>query len=121
MLLLDLDGFKAVNDSLGHAAGDRYLSAVAYRLARAVPAGGCLVRQGGDEFTIVVPGTDAEGLATAIGAGSGSPRVISNSAVGADSASAGGTVTTTRALANALPLTAVTCASTSAGWGGSPG
>ncbi|GAA1025672.1 hypothetical protein GCM10009557_00500 [Virgisporangium ochraceum] len=74
--LADVDGLHAINANFGHAAGDRYLSAVAYRLARAVPAGGCLVRQGGDEFTIVVPGTDAEGLATAIGAAMAGPAVI---------------------------------------------
>jgi diguanylate cyclase (GGDEF)-like protein len=74
--LADVDGLHAVNANFGHAAGDRYLSAVAYRLARAVPAGGCLVRQGGDEFTIVVPGTDAQALAAAIGAAMAGPAVI---------------------------------------------
>ncbi|MER7456115.1 EAL domain-containing protein [Micromonospora sp. NPDC126480] len=52
---LDLDGFKAVNDSLGHDLGDRLLVAIADRLADCVAARGHLVaRMGGDEFVILV-------------------------------------------------------------------
>ncbi|GIJ64471.1 GGDEF domain-containing protein [Virgisporangium aurantiacum] len=74
--LADVDGLHAINANFGHAAGDQYLTAVAYRLARAVPAGGLLVRQGGDEFTMLAPGVDADGLATAIGAAMAGPAVI---------------------------------------------
>ncbi|MEU3872833.1 MULTISPECIES: bifunctional diguanylate cyclase/phosphodiesterase [Streptomyces] len=52
---LDLDGFKAVNDTLGHRAGDRLLTAVARRLAECAAPGGHLVaRLGGDEFALMV-------------------------------------------------------------------
>ncbi|MEV1145524.1 EAL domain-containing protein [Micromonospora sp. NPDC049799] len=52
---LDLDGFKAVNDSLGHDLGDRLLVVIAQRLAECVAASGHLVaRMGGDEFVILV-------------------------------------------------------------------
>ena len=50
MLLIDLDGFKEVNDSLGHAAGDELLCAVAKRFANCVGHRGVLARLGGDEY-----------------------------------------------------------------------
>jgi diguanylate cyclase (GGDEF)-like protein/PAS domain S-box-containing protein len=53
--LLDLDRFKEVNDTLGHAVGDRLLQDVAKRLSRLVPDGGLLSRFGGDEFAIYLP------------------------------------------------------------------
>jgi diguanylate cyclase (GGDEF)-like protein len=52
---LDLDGFKQVNDRLGHQAGDRLLQAVAARLAATTRRTDILARLGGDEFIIVVP------------------------------------------------------------------
>ena len=73
--LADIDGLHAIN-TLGLAAGDQYIKVIAERLARAVPPGGCLVRQGGDEFTLLAPGTDPDELATAIGAAMAGPAVI---------------------------------------------
>jgi diguanylate cyclase (GGDEF)-like protein len=61
LLLLDLDGFKKVNDALGHGVGDRLLVEVARRLVAMVD-GDFVARLGGDEFAIVVPGlTDVAG------------------------------------------------------------
>ena len=55
LLLLDLDRFKEVNDSLGHAAGDELLVKVARLISRAVDAHHFLCRLGGDEFAVIVP------------------------------------------------------------------
>lgn len=53
LLLLDLDGFKEVNDTLGHAAGDATLQVIAHRLREATEVGGIVARLGGDEFAIL--------------------------------------------------------------------
>jgi diguanylate cyclase (GGDEF)-like protein len=55
VMIMDLDGFKQVNDTLGHHRGDALLQQVAARLPAAVPPGALVARLGGDEFAVVVP------------------------------------------------------------------
>ena len=57
LLLLDLDGFKPVNDTYGHEVGDKVLQQVAQRFMRALPSSALLARLGGDEFGILVDGS----------------------------------------------------------------
>ena len=77
ILFLDLDGFKEVNDSLGHAAGDQLLVQVASRLRGAVRDGDTVARFGGDEFAVLVESivamADAETVAHRIIAALGEP------------------------------------------------
>lgn len=55
LAVLDLDGFKRVNDRFGHAFGDKLLCSVANRLRECVGEGGLVARQGGDEFAVLIP------------------------------------------------------------------
>jgi diguanylate cyclase (GGDEF)-like protein/PAS domain S-box-containing protein len=65
MLMLDLDGFKHVNDTLGHAAGDALLIDVSQRIEGAIDGGDLLARLGGDEFVVLSrASTDTEALGT---------------------------------------------------------
>jgi PAS domain S-box-containing protein/diguanylate cyclase (GGDEF)-like protein len=61
LLLFDLDGFKAYNDTFGHPAGDTLLARLGHRLAAAVGTRGTAYRMGGDEFCVIAP-AEPEGL-----------------------------------------------------------
>ena len=65
--VIDVDGFKFVNDSLGHHAGDRLLALVATRLERHARHGDLLARPGGDEFVLVADGIRDDRTAVAVG------------------------------------------------------
>jgi two-component system cell cycle response regulator len=58
ILFVDVDLFKAVNDTHGHQVGDRLLQAVAAELAAAAPPGALVARYGGEEFVVLLPGTE---------------------------------------------------------------
>ena len=88
LLLLDLDRFKDVNDSLGHAAGDRMLQEVASRLRVALdPWPELVVRLGGDEFALLLPETDqaeAQGVAGRVRAVLAEPMALDGVVVRVD-------------------------------------
>jgi diguanylate cyclase (GGDEF)-like protein len=66
VLILDLDGFKPVNDAHGHDVGDQLLKQVARRFERSIPHGSLLARLGGDEFGALIRGNDGEEIALAL-------------------------------------------------------
>jgi diguanylate cyclase (GGDEF)-like protein len=66
VMLMDLDGFKEVNDTLGHQTGDSLLQQIALALLKAVGIRGLVARLGGDEFAIVIPGADNRSEVAAI-------------------------------------------------------
>jgi diguanylate cyclase (GGDEF)-like protein len=61
-LLLDLDGFKPINDQYGHSVGDQLLQEIAERFTRALPPTAVVARLGGDEFGVIVKGSYEESL-----------------------------------------------------------
>ena len=66
VMMLDLDRFKDINDTLGHDMGDRLLRAVATRLVETVRKGDTVARMGGDEFLLIVPDIDAINAAVVV-------------------------------------------------------
>jgi diguanylate cyclase (GGDEF)-like protein len=79
VVLLDLDKFKSVNDSLGHKVGDAVLVDVAYQLRKGLRAYDLIYRLGGDEFLILVHGAD---LARARRVGEDARAIVSQASVG---------------------------------------
>ncbi|WP_295999431.1 EAL domain-containing protein [Rugamonas sp.] len=82
LLFIDLDGFKQVNDTLGHAQGDALLVETAHRIGACVRASDTLARLGGDEFTIILSGLDhvssVERIAQNVIAGLNRPFLLEN-------------------------------------------
>jgi diguanylate cyclase (GGDEF)-like protein len=68
LALIDLDGFKPVNDIYGHSVGDQLLIAVSRRLSEQCCAGGFAARMGGDEFAVILRGARSEAELQALGA-----------------------------------------------------
>lgn len=65
VVVVDVDSFKAVNDTLGHATGDAVLKTVARRLQANAPAGAIVARLGGDEFAVILPNLSEEDASAA--------------------------------------------------------
>jgi diguanylate cyclase (GGDEF)-like protein len=83
LLLLDLDGFKPVNDRYGHEMGDRILRQVSQRFSRSLPSDAILARLGGDEFGVIVSGNNEETteLANALKATLSYPFIIDGKSI----------------------------------------
>jgi diguanylate cyclase (GGDEF)-like protein len=84
LLFIDLDGFKGINDSFGHAAGDRLLIVVAERLSAGLRHGELVARLAGDEFVVLAPGlrspAELTELANRVSTAFGAPIVLGDTA-----------------------------------------
>ncbi|MEY3715977.1 MAG: hypothetical protein RL155_852, partial [Actinomycetota bacterium] len=78
VLILDLDGFKSVNDTQGHGVGDQLLKQVARRFERVIPHGSLLARLGGDEFGALIKGEEGHDVALALRATLSYPFTIAD-------------------------------------------
>ena len=79
ILLIDLDGFKSINDNLGHITGDKMLRTVAARLAGSIRGADTVCRYGGDEFVVMLPEVEGRAIAAAadkIRAALGEPEFV---------------------------------------------
>ena len=84
VLILDLDGFKSVNDTQGHGVGDQLLKQVARRFERVIPYGSLLARLGGDEFGALITGEEGRDVALALRATLSYPFVIDGTEIALD-------------------------------------
>ncbi len=67
ILYCDLDNFKTINDTFGHAAGDNVLSKAAQQMEKAIRKGDSVIRWGGEEFVVVLPAADPEEAESVVG------------------------------------------------------
>jgi two-component system cell cycle response regulator len=111
-IMVDLNHFKKVNDTLGHAAGDQVLKEMAARIQECLRQGDTLGRLGGDEFLVVLPGADMEALRSverrisglACQAGEGDATVSVTAACGAVEVPSGNIAAAAAVLAHADDL-----------------